>query len=290
MTAAAAIKCFVAARRWEDVDFALAAAHDVETRQAHFSAENLALGATLAIRAFHEEERLKGVDTALAMLVRLNRLSTAGPEIAQRLCVSGYRATLIYGGHGQAGHIHWAFGIVQDLARRNPDNAGMNWCLTDVRERIAAGEPALQAPFDAVSHAETTLGAVRAAAQDATRADALVGELRDFAHEDEANWMLRVHLARGLTAAIEAGGADGAPKRRLTLLTELREVIATIPDCAAPLESLAEGLAATLARSQGPQEVVDAQVAELRKVVRRICANFPAFQIGPASRTACVPP
>src|SRR5688572_30642606 len=114
---------------------------------------------------------LDGVDTALAMLVRLNRLSTAGPEIARRLCGSAYRATMIYGTHGQAGHIHWAVGIVEDLARRNPDDAGMNRDLTDIRERIAAGGPALQARFDAVSHAETTVDAVLAAVGDATRAD-----------------------------------------------------------------------------------------------------------------------
>lgn len=281
VAAVVAIEGFGAARRWDDVDFALAAAHDVEKRHAHINAENLALGATLAINAFLEETRLDGVDTALAMLVRLNRLSTAGRDIAWRLCVGAYRATMIYGRLEQAGHIHWAVGIVEDLARRNPDNAGMNRYLTDIRERIASGSSALQARFDTVRQAETTVGAVRAAVADATRADALVGQLRGLAHDNEANWMLRVHLARGLAAAIEAGSANGGRERSLALLAELRDVVATIPECAAPLESLAEGLAATLANLRhGPQDVVETHLAELRTAVQRIRADFPAFPIG----------
>ena len=94
--------------------------------------------------------------------------------------------------------------------------------------------------------------------------------------------MLRLYLAKGLTAALAAIPDGNQPERIATLVGKLREVVQTVPDFVCPREWLAAGLAHAAAcyRHTTNLDRVRPLIEELRRVVGDIRAEFPVYPVG----------
>jgi TIR domain-containing protein len=283
VTAVTAISSCGPARRWDDLDFALAAMRDVEKRHPQINADNLAVGLTSAIGYFREERRLEGLDDALAMLVRLNRLETVGHDVPWYLAISAFHSLMVYGGHGRVGHVHWAFHILDDVARQRPDDTRISPYVAAVAD-ILEKSPELKVEFGEAEVARGSAASLRTTSDRLARSrvDETLETLRTLARANEPNWMLRVWLAEGLAAALDSTDEDDSSGRVPQLLAELRDTVASVPDCGAPLEHLASGLASALARQRpGQPEETEALLAEFRRAEKQIRSECPAFRISP---------